>query len=289
MLLIACSSCSRQYDVTGLEPGAQVRCICDAMLNVGWPKQLTGQALLCTHCGGAVTVEAEACPYCSAKISEADRRQTTLCPGCYTRIDDDSKHCRSCGINIEPQALAPLPADRGCPRCKGQLRTRALEHAEVIECGECLGIWLTPKTFDRTLLEAERKSFLSALSLTEAPKPTARNVEAVGYIPCLNCGELMNRRQYRYAERSSGVVIDACRHHGVWLDHEELERIMSFIRAGGTGGPGNTLPDPKAFVPVRRSSRPLRGSSGGGSDTFLAAELFGWALEGVASLLFWEL
>ena len=262
MLLLACPSCDRQYDVTGLEPGARVRCVCNALLDVGWPPKLTDQALNCSNCGGAVTVEAQACPYCSAKISEADRRKTTLCPACYTRIEDDSKHCRACAIEIRPQALTPLPADLGCPRCKGELRTRALEHADVIECAACLGIWLTPKTFDRTLLQAERASFVSTLSLSEPPKPVERGIESVAYIPCLTCGELMNRRQYRYAERSSGVVIDNCRHHGIWLDHEELERIITFIQSGGATGPRQGMSAPEAFTPVRRSARGRSSLSG---------------------------
>ncbi len=283
MLLLACPSCSRQFDVTGLEPGARVRCVCDSMLDVGWPKKLTGQALNCTNCGGAVAVDAEDCPYCQAKISEADRRQTTLCPKCYTRIEDDSKHCRACGLAIEPQALTPLPAGRGCPRCKGTLRTRALAHADVIECGDCLGIWLTPRTFDRTLLEAERASFLSSISLVEPPKPTERKIETVAYLPCLTCGELMNRKQYRYAGRSSGVVIDICRDHGTWLDDQELEKIISFIRSGGTTGPG-ARPDPRGMLPSSHSGRSLPGGSqepGSWKDGFLMV-----ALESIARSLF---
>jgi Zn-finger nucleic acid-binding protein len=252
MLLLACPSCHRQYDVTAHEPGSRVRCVCEELLDVGWPKQLSGQALACTHCGGAVAVEDQSCPYCNAAISEADRRKTTLCPACFTRIEDDSKHCRACAVEIRPQALTPLPKDRDCPRCGESLRARALSHGNVIECGACLGLWLTPEAFDRTLRESERESAIEALALEPSPAPASRELEQVQYIPCLSCGELMNRRLYRYAERSSGVVIDACRHHGVWLDHQELERIVAFVKAGGAGGRRHVLPDPAAFAPARR-------------------------------------
>ncbi|MCB9915990.1 MAG: zf-TFIIB domain-containing protein [Planctomycetes bacterium] len=285
MLLVACPTCQRQYDVTGLEPGAAVRCVCDALLDVGWPRNLTGQALTCTNCGGAVRVEDESCPYCQARISEADRRRTTLCPKCYTRLEDDSKHCKSCGLEIRPQALTPLPADRGCPRCQGELRTRALEQADVIECAACLGIWLTPRTFDRTLLETERRSFVSALSLVEPPQPTRRELETVSYIPCLTCGQLMNRRQYRYADRSSGVVIDVCGHHGVWLDHQELEQIVAFVRAGGAGGPTSTQVAGKAFDAARVEE--LRARRKGGPQT--PKDLLTAALEGVYALFTFDL
>ena len=88
MLLIACPDCARQYDVTGLPPDSLVRCVCEAMMTVGWPRELTAAALTCNHCGGAISVADEVCPYCRAKVSEADRRQTTLVPSCYTRIED---------------------------------------------------------------------------------------------------------------------------------------------------------------------------------------------------------
>jgi len=32
---------------------------------------------------------------------------------------------------------------------------------------------------------------------------------------------------------SSGVVVDVCRGHGVWLDPFELERVLTWARVGG--------------------------------------------------------
>jgi hypothetical protein len=32
---------------------------------------------------------------------------------------------------------------------------------------------------------------------------------------------------------SSGVVVDVCRAHGVWLDHLELEHVLAWARGGG--------------------------------------------------------
>jgi Zn-finger nucleic acid-binding protein len=40
----------------------------------------------------------------------------------------------------------------------------------------------------------------------------------------------MNRNNFA---RSSGVVIDTCKQHGIWFDAEELPRIVEFIRKGG--------------------------------------------------------
>lgn len=40
----------------------------------------------------------------------------------------------------------------------------------------------------------------------------------------------MNR--FNFAD-CSGVVLDACKPHGVWFDPDELRRIVAFIRGGG--------------------------------------------------------
>jgi Zn-finger nucleic acid-binding protein len=54
--------------------------------------------------------------------------------------------------------------------------------------------------------------------------------DSVEYIPCVRCGKLMNRKNFR---RISGVIIDECSRHGVWLDRGELEKIQLFIADGG--------------------------------------------------------
>ena len=51
-----------------------------------------------------------------------------------------------------------------------------------------------------------------------------------GYIPCVRCGKLMNRKNFG---RISGVIVDECGAHGVWLDAGEMERIRQFILDGG--------------------------------------------------------
>src|SRR5438477_453057 len=56
------------------------------------------------------------------------------------------------------------------------------------------------------------------------------DAEAVKYIPCPDCKSLMNRRNFAGV---SGVIIDTCKNCGVWLDNQELNRIVRFIEAGG--------------------------------------------------------
>jgi Zn-finger nucleic acid-binding protein len=52
----------------------------------------------------------------------------------------------------------------------------------------------------------------------------------VAYRPCCDCGKIMNRVNFA---RSSGIVLDACKGHGVWCDAEELRQVVEFVRSGG--------------------------------------------------------
>jgi Zn-finger nucleic acid-binding protein len=64
-------------------------------------------------------------------------------------------------------------------------------------------------------------------SLAETPRAASAPVR---YRPCPSCGELMNRN---LQGRRSGVVVDRCRDHGLWLDAGELRQLMEWARAGG--------------------------------------------------------
>lgn len=276
MHLIACPQCARQYDVTHLASDSKVRCMCDAILAVGRPRELSVRGLSCSHCGGPVAAGQEECPYCEAELSARDRRETTLCPACYARIDDDSKHCNGCGVAICPRALMPIPAGRSCPRCEGALRIRSLGRADVIECGECEGIWLPSDVFDAVCRDAERNL---ESALTARGNRRAATEQQARYIPCLSCDELMLRRQYLYGKRSSGIIVDYCRNHGIWLDSSELENIVAFIRTEGS--PGSSLgasamlddvPGIRPSQPSRSSDRPARvgaRNTGRSGDGFL--------------------
>ena len=116
-----------------------------------------------------------------------------------------SRHCPHCGTRGERSGAAP-----------------------VRECVSCGGLWLDPDTFERVCAEREEQAAVLAFAPAR-PAPPA-TPEAVRYLPCPACGELMRRVNF---QRISGVVVDTCRHHGTWCDRDELRRIVEFIRAGG--------------------------------------------------------
>lgn len=117
-----------------------------------------------------------------------------------------------------------------CPRCG-----TGLFHRDDLDlCPGCDGIW-----FDRGELEAlaksarptdEEKMTLGQIQrdLQSLPKPNPS--DNVQYIKCPACGEMMTRRMFG---RRSGVLIDQCREHGIWLDAGEREAIIAFAEKGG--------------------------------------------------------
>lgn len=267
MILEVCPACHRQYDVGQLDPGAQVRCLCGELMTVAWRSPLATRVLSCAHCGGGIAPGAEACGYCGREVARQDRARSTLCPACRARLDDDSSFCRKCGTEVRPQTLHPLPRGWQCPRCAGELAIRVLERASAIDCRACGGLWLETACFERICRDAREDAHAPIFREVEAPRLPP---ETFRYIPCLRCGELMLRRQFRHAGRGSGVVLDCCKDHGVWLDAEELERVVTFVREaapalGVAASSGERSPE----APARRdpasvvAERPDRGAGVG--------------------------
>jgi Zn-finger nucleic acid-binding protein len=139
-----------------------------------------------------------------------------------------SRFCAHCGAEatrellLEEQALA-------CPRCRESMQALKLGSTVARECGACGGLWLDPASLQRlTDAREESSGVITALAARVATATVAPDV--VRYIPCPTCEKLMNRVNFAH---SSGVVLDVCKNHGVWLDRGELQRVLGFVQAGG--------------------------------------------------------
>ena len=122
-----------------------------------------------------------------------------------------------------------LAEETHCPRCESDLRARTVDKIDLVECGSCAGLWLSHETF-KQLCERTDEGKLVTRSMPTAKVHKLQVDEKVMYLKCPICSSLMNRKNF---SSSSGVIIDLCREHGVWLDHSELEKIMRFIESGG--------------------------------------------------------
>ena len=257
MDLIACKKCHRQFDVSGHKIGERVRCVCDNVFEVEKPKPHQPKILRCSSCAGQIEAGAKQCPYCQGDIAFSERDLTSVCPECFARIPGTSKFCTECGTGIQPQSIRPVPVDSSCPRCDSELQVRAVNNESVIECSSCMGVWLVPEIFDRICDDVQKNPIANVAEKIDAAAERPR--QQFRYLDCLVCSDKMVPRNFGGI---SGVMIDVCRHHGVWMDQGELEAIIEFIRKGGLAksrdhGHGNaSLNSNRAAIQEAMSSRP---------------------------------
>lgn len=260
MRLCLCTVCRRQVNVSALAPGDVVRCVCGAPLTVGAAPDLVVEGLVCGHCGAPVGRDDTRCGHCLAGLSERDRIASLLCPTCGTRLPEDSRHCKACGVALRPQAITALREGAACPACRGRLVVRLTDEFDVVECEVCSGVWVSTETLRLLAARAARSETLAVGSDAAPPRVAAQR----GYVPCVTCGELMMRRQYQHLDRASGVVVDQCKDHGVWFDAGELAQALRFVRAVAAGdGPRATVRAAQGAARTpRRGASPPREKGG---------------------------
>ena len=104
---------------------------------------------------------------------------------------------------------------------------REVEGRHFFECPSCCGLFLDKETFSDIVQEMSERFERDPMP---GSRPMPGRLEKVVYLRCPVCGEFMSRRNYA---RRSGVIVDECREHGLWLDDGELRRISAFVAAGG--------------------------------------------------------
>jgi Zn-finger nucleic acid-binding protein len=210
------------------------------------------------------------CPCCSAPLAPGG----VVCAYCGQRLDVDLQgwtHLQRIGV----------AADLQCPDCRTNLESVQLDApagARLDRCPDCLGLFL-PLGSLNTLLDAATgpvwtidRRLLN--QLVEAPRSAPTPLR---YRPCPSCGILMNRS---LQGKRSGVVVDRCRDHGVWLDAGELRQLLEWARAGGAQLDAQRREQQAAEEQERRPLVSDVGceASGGRSSLDIALDMLGWLL-----------
>jgi Zn-finger nucleic acid-binding protein len=163
------------------------------------------------------------CVSCGAALPP----DSMVCSFCKTRNDIDLKGLYK-HDTVKPES------ERICPRCDKPMQTIDLkvEGAYLIErCEDCFGLFFDPgeleALLDKTVANVYRIDYAQIDDLNKMK----RSVDyAVAYIKCPVCGKLMNRINFG---ARSGVIVDTCKEHGIWLDGGELRQLMEWMKAGG--------------------------------------------------------
>lgn len=270
-VLAACPGCGRQFDVSAggelarLGPGDRFPCSCGGDVEVPAARAESAAVVACSACGGPRRGSESACGWCGAGFTLHELELDAICPRCAARVRRRGGFCHHCALPLTAPGEA-VPTNYPCPTCAasaGDEADRLLlvsrrvgddDPLHLFECARCGGLWLDRGVF-RALVERARQG-RSGLPPERAAATAAPPAEGEwGYRPCPVCAELMHRRNYG---RRSGVILDLCGRHGVWFDHEELTRVLEWVRRGGATEA--EVPPPQ---PVRRAPT-LAGDLGGG-------------------------
>ncbi len=162
------------------------------------------------------------CKNCGAPLPP----NTIVCGYCKTRNDMDLK-----GFNKQS---AQDHTQRICPRCKINMHTidiKLEENLQIEQCNECMGMFFDTGELELLLTSSVSNVFdVNMEQLNNLNKVCRSEDFPVTYIKCPVCQKLMNRLNYR---SKSGVIIDRCQNHGIWLDGGELRHLMQWVKAGG--------------------------------------------------------
>jgi Zn-finger nucleic acid-binding protein len=102
--------------------------------------------------------------------------------------------------------------------------------AAMHQCAQCGSAWLSPDAFAALCADRESRGMLAAAVGGGAAPARLRHAQRVRYVHCAVCHGIMNRVNFG---RTSGIIIDVCKEHGVWFERDELRGVLAFIEQGG--------------------------------------------------------
>ncbi len=163
------------------------------------------------------------CNSCSAPLLA----NTTKCSYCNVRNDIDLTGRHKFSIQRKPST-------RICPHCEKPLQTLKLDLNEpfyIERCKTCFGLFFDPDEIEVLLENSVSKTFNTNLQLIQnINKDRYRINQKVKYIKCPICRILMNRVSFGH---KSGVIVDKCTKHGIWVESGEITHLMEWKKAGG--------------------------------------------------------
>lgn len=164
-----------------------------------------------------------------------------ICKSCSAPLPANTNFCQYCGVrndvdlqDMPNYSIETQPSERICPNCHTRLQTIDLKingHLYIEHCQTCFGLFFNPGEIE-VLLDSSVSGVFSVNwklldNINQERYPADSKVR---YVKCPVCQVLMNRVNFGYR---SGVVVDQCSKHGIWLDSGEITHLMEWKKAGG--------------------------------------------------------
>ena len=163
------------------------------------------------------------CSNCSAPLPS----NSIICDYCKTRNDTDLK-------GVHHYTTHQIESARTCPRCTISLRTIDLKingRFLIERCDQCLGLFFDPAELEALLEATVTNVFdINRSKLNDINSHMSATHASITYLKCPVCSKLMNRVNFG---TKSGVIVNRCRDHGVWLDGGDLRHLFEWMKAGG--------------------------------------------------------
>ncbi|MBI4744290.1 MAG: zf-TFIIB domain-containing protein, partial [Actinobacteria bacterium] len=142
---------------------------------------------------------------------------------CNKEFNATMRVCPFCNM---PNTIPPTKSKALCPKCKVELQPKKFRECELNVCPSCSGMWLDTLEFEQ--LTSEKDVYNDPSGEIQFIRVQPENDQK--FYECVRCDNIMNRINFK---RISGILIDICGEHGVWLDNRELTCLRNFIASGG--------------------------------------------------------
>jgi Zn-finger nucleic acid-binding protein len=163
------------------------------------------------------------------------------CKSCGAPLAANTNRCKFCGIYNDMDlhgkhkfSIHVHESERICPHCDIPLQTINLTQKgnfEIERCTSCFGLFFDPGEIESLLESSVSGVFdINFQLVRHINKERYQKPDKVKYVKCPVCRILMNRVSYGHR---SGVIIDRCKMHGVWLNNGEITHLMEWKKAGG--------------------------------------------------------
>ncbi len=196
------------------------------------------------------------CSSCSAPL----KPNTTTCAYCQVRNDID-------WITRHKFTLNDTHSNRSCPHCQINLQTIKLNLTKPLlieRCHQCYGLFFDPGEVESLLDQScNETTQVKQKLLNQINRDRYRTVKKIKYIKCPVCKVLMNRVNFGLY---SGVVVDRCSRHGIWLDSGKIRHLIEWKTVGGAHLQSKKPPAKKNRTPAFKTDY-LRSNSSDASLT----------------------
>ena len=211
------------------------------------------------------------CVNCGAPLPA----KSTICAHCGSRNEVDLR-------GIHRYTVETPESARNCPRCDISMATINVGQGKTFlieQCPNCSGLFFDPGEVEALLKGSVAHVYDFDYELLETLTSETYRPDPVIYLKCPVCRTLMNRQNF--GERS-GVVVDRCKAHGVWLDSGEFRRLAEWMKAGGQILADRIQAERARGIasPDRAGLKPMLGAGGNGAGR--RAGLLGFIVGAVA-------